>query len=110
MDALVKTVGSAAFRELAGAGNGIILDVRTPEEVAAGYIEGAVNMNVRGENFREQVNALPKDKDIYVYCRSGKRSLTAAGILCESGFKQIYNLKDGITGWVEDGLPVSKQE
>jgi rhodanese-related sulfurtransferase len=82
------------------------LDVRTPEEFSNGHITNAVIINVNDSSFTERINLLPKDKDIYVYCRSGKRSLKAADILQGNGFKHIYNLETGITGWIEKGLPI----
>ena len=48
---------------------------------------------------------LPKDKTVFVYCRSGRRSMSAAEILAAEGYK-VVNLEDGIIGWQRAGLPV----
>jgi rhodanese-related sulfurtransferase len=76
-----------------------LVDVRTPEEFAEGNIQGAANMDVKNENFRSQVAKLDKKRPVAVYCRSGKRSMTAANILSEMGFKKIYNLDGGFLAW-----------
>lgn len=87
-----------------------LLDVRTAEEYAAGHIEGSLLADVKMDNFREvALSKLSKDSPVAVYCRSGRRSLTACGILREEGFR-VYNLKTGILGWQEAGLPVVKDE
>lgn len=83
-----------------------LLDVRTPEEYAEGHINGAININVQADKFREMaVKKLSKDSTILVYCRSGKRSLTAAEILTKLGYK-VINLKGGIIDWKENGRPL----
>ena len=79
-------------------GDYILLDVRTPEEYAAGYIPGAINLPV--ETIGEQpVEALPnKEQTILVYCRSGNRSKKAAGKLVQQGYTAIIEI-GGIQDW-----------
>lgn len=77
----------------------IVLDVRTPEEFAKGHIPGAVLMNVNDIQFKQKINELDKSKTILVYCVAGIRSEKASAILKESGFKEVYHLKDGIKAW-----------
>lgn len=88
-----------------------LVDVRTPQEYAEGHIDGALNINVQSDDFKELVlRELSKDSTVLVYCRSGRRSLDAAEILTSLGYK-VVNLKGGIIEWKEDGLPVvSEQE
>lgn len=107
-DVFVETVTAEKFKNLVDTGNGIILDVRTPEEAAGGHIANAQVINVNDSSFTKKINLLPKDKEVYVYCRSGKRSLKAAGLLRKNGFGRIYNLENGIIGWEEKGFPVVK--
>lgn len=104
-DAFIKSVSEKQFKSLIEADEGIILDVRTAVEVADGHIAHAQVADVNDSTFVEKINLLPKDKAVYVYCRSGKRSLKAADILQRNGFKRIYNLKSGILGWIEKGYP-----
>lgn len=78
----------------------VIIDVRTPEEIAAGYIKGAtIFADVHGADFATKINALDKNKTYLVYCRSGRRSATAAQMMVENGFTKVYNLGGGINGW-----------
>lgn len=85
----------------------VLLDVRTPDEFAQGHIEGAVNINIKDDNFMSQANELiSTDKTVAVYCRSGKRSAKAAGMLAEAGFK-VVNLKGGIMAWQQAGMPIT---
>jgi rhodanese-related sulfurtransferase len=82
----------------------VLLDVRTPEEVAAGKITGAQNI-VWDENFGDKLSSL-EHKPIFVYCGSGIRSAKAAAVLKEKGYDQVYELEGGIKAWKEAGLPV----
>lgn len=85
-----------------------LLDVRTPQEYAEGHIDGALNINIRSDDFQRMAEKeLSKDYTILVYCRSGRRSIDAAEILTKLGYK-VVNLKGGIIEWKEDGLPVTK--
>ena len=84
----------------------IRLDVRTPKEYAEGHIEGAQNIDVLNDAFEENASVtLPKDKVIALYCRSGKRSKKAAGILAAKGYR-IIELNSGYLGWTEAGKAV----
>lgn len=75
------------------------LDVRTPEEFKDGHIEGAMLINFFDDDFKEQVEALDKEKPVYIYCRSGNRSQQAGNILTEMGFKEVYDIEGGYMGW-----------
>ena len=104
----IENVDARKFRELAESGNGIILDVRTPEEVSAGYINNASTINLYDKDFIEKINLIQKDKPIYVYCKSGGRGAKAAELLQENGFSRIYNLTGGITAWEKYSYPIVK--
>jgi rhodanese-related sulfurtransferase len=107
-DATVKTVTADEFRRLATAGAGILIDVRTAEEFAESHIAGAQNIDVRNPEFAANIKHLPTDTAILVYCRSGKRSLTAAEIFKDNGFREIINLKGGIEEWIGEGFETVK--
>lgn len=85
-----------------------VLDVRTPGEVAEGHLPGATVIDISDPAFATKAAALPKDKPVYVYCRSGARSARAAGQLAGMGFPAVYNLSGGILGWGRAGLPVER--
>jgi len=84
----------------------MLLDVRTPEEYAAGHIAGAKLIPV--QVLAEHLNEVPKGKQVYVYCHSGTRSARASKLLTANGFKNIENIEGGIVAWKEAGYPVEK--
>ncbi|MDO7173912.1 rhodanese-like domain-containing protein [Mariniflexile sp. AS56] len=89
--------------QLAADANAVILDVRTDGEVAEGVIPNAIHIDIyKGQDFIDEVEALDKNKNYYVYCRSGKRSGQACGIMGELGFENAYNLEGGILDWEGD--------
>ncbi|KRF01100.1 sulfurtransferase [Paenibacillus sp. Soil766] len=75
----------------------VLIDVREPGEWKQGYITGAVNipLSAMGRRLAE----IPKDRPIYLYCRSGMRSKQAARILRRNGFSELSHLKGGIMSW-----------
>src|SRR5512134_1951806 len=83
-----------------------VLDVRTPEEFAAGHVPGAVN--VPHDQLANRLAEVPRDKDVVVYCRSGRRSLIAADILATNGFKRVSHLEGDIIAWQEKARPIAK--
>ncbi|UOB16303.1 rhodanese-like domain-containing protein [Abyssalbus ytuae] len=88
----------------------ILVDVRTPEEYEEGHLPGAVNIDVLNDNFIKKTGKLKKTAPVYLYCRSGKRSLKAAKILDSLGYKKIYNLDGGFLAWKESGGPVENKK
>ncbi|WP_372753031.1 rhodanese-like domain-containing protein [Mariniflexile sp.] len=83
--------------------NAVILDVRTDAEVADGIIENAIHIDIhKGQGFLEEVEALDKTKNYYVYCRSGNRSGQACAVMNQLGFENAYNLLGGILEWEGD--------
>lgn len=106
----VISVSAPEFDKVFKADSVQLLDVRTPQEYAEGHIDGALNINVQSDDFRQMAEKeLSKESTILVYCRSGRRSMDAAEILTELGYK-VVNLKGGIIEWKEDGLPVTTGE
>lgn len=81
----------------------VVLDVRTPEEVAAGALPGAINIDLSSPDFTRQVAELDRDVPYFVYCRSGNRSAQAVKIMQDLGFTEIYELDGGILDWAEAG-------
>ncbi|MDK2805828.1 CoA-disulfide reductase [Thermoanaerobacterium thermosaccharolyticum] len=71
----------------------IILDVRTDMEYQLGNIKGSINIPV--DELRENLDKIPKDKNIYVYCQVGLRGYIACRILMQNGFKSVKNLSGG---------------
>lgn len=71
-----------------------LLDVRSPQEFAAGHVPGAVNVSV--DELRNRLNELPRDLTIVVYCQIGMRGYLATRILLQNNF-QVMNLGGGYT-------------
>ncbi|MBO7606354.1 MAG: rhodanese-like domain-containing protein [Paludibacteraceae bacterium] len=80
-----------------------VVDVRTPQEFAAGHIKGARNVDFRNPDFEKNIaKAVKKRKTVLVYCRSGKRSLNAMNLMVKNGFKDVYNMEGGILAWEKE--------
>jgi rhodanese-related sulfurtransferase len=80
--------------------NAILLDVRTEAEFNEGSIPDAINLDIyEGQAFMENLEALDKSKNYYVYCRSGARSAKACEIMNSIGFENAYNLLGGFLEW-----------
>lgn len=87
----------------------VVLDVRTAEEFKDGHIAYSLNIDVKKDDFEKKALAtLPKNKAVAVYCRSGRRSANAAGLLAKKGYKCV-NLYGGILAWIESGKPVIQE-
>ena len=69
----------------------VLLDVRTPEEFAAGHLAGAQNLDFRAPGFQEKVAKLDKAKTYVLYCASGNRSGQANVLMEEAGFGKVVN-------------------
>ena len=73
--------------QMKGDQNSSILDVRTIEEVEDGYIPNSTNIDIYlGQEFINEVEKLDKNKNYYIYCRSGNRSGQACAIMNSLGF------------------------
>ena len=70
-----------------------LLDVREEYEYQEGHIKGAINLPLR--EILSQKDTLPKDRDIYVYCRSAHRSADAVNFLKSLGFEKVHNIEGG---------------
>jgi rhodanese-related sulfurtransferase len=81
-----------------------VLDVRTPEEYAAGHVPGAVN--VPYDQVASRLAQIPKDKDVVLYCKSGRRAGLAADVLAANGYTKLEHLQGDIQAWLQDGRPV----
>ncbi len=76
----------------------VIVDVREEEEMAEGYIEGAVLIPLDTVESEVENKITDKDKTILVYCRSGRRSAIACDIMDSLGYKNVYDF-GGIIDW-----------
>ncbi len=83
----------------------ILLDTRSVEEHQSGYINGARFINFETFQLKE-VEDIPKDQPIIVYCLSGGRSNRVGIQLLEAGYKNVHNLEGGMRHWKEKGYAV----
>lgn len=85
-----------------------VLDVRTPGENAEGRIAGSTLIPI--DELAGRLSELPSDKEkpILVYCAMGGRSARGASLLAQNGWKTVFNLEGGITGWRDEGRPEAK--
>ena len=107
--ATVKNISAVQFASLIKNPNVAILDVRTDAEVKNGKIPGAKVLDFKAEDFKQQVRKLNKNKQYFVYCRSGVRSANAARIMVNNGFKDVYNLKGGYEAWKKNKAGANKK-
>ncbi len=101
----IKNVSPKEAKELIGNENDVfLLDVRTKEEYNESHIKTAHLFPV--QELEQNIDQIPKNRNIVVYCTSGKRSARACGILKNKGLKALYNIEGGIRQWMADGYPV----
>lgn len=96
---VIEVLSPDVFEAHLQEGNVQLIDVRTPKEFESGHLKGAKHHHIYDKNFREQVSYLDKEKPVYVYCKAGGRSQEAAEELKAMGFKKVYDLQGGISGW-----------
>lgn len=86
----------------------IILDVRSPEEFAAGHVPGAINIPYTHLPARISSLPSPTDKDVVVYCEIGVRAEKAAASLRDNGFTRLMHLDGDMKRWREAKRPMEK--
>ena len=101
-----KKVDKTEFSELMKKPGAQLIDVRTAREFSNGFIAGAKNVDYNGDSFEKQIKKLDKNKPVLGYCAVGGRSGNAAQQLNQLGFKQVIDLKGGITAWKSAGKAV----
>jgi rhodanese-related sulfurtransferase len=86
----------------------VVLDVRTAEEFAAGHVPGARNVShdLLASHIDELASA--RDKQVVLYCRSGRRTLLAEDVLRKAGFKNLAHLEGDYLAWEAASRPVER--
>lgn len=94
------SIGQEEFMTIAADENTVIIDVRTPAEWKAGYIEGTdMFIDYNSHDFSERIAALDPSKTYVLYCRTDNRSGSACKVMTKAGFTKVYNLTGGISRW-----------
>jgi hydroxyacylglutathione hydrolase len=85
----------------------LLLDVREPEEYAAGHVPGAISLPQ--SEIASRLDELPRDVPLYMICRGGVRSLHAGQFLRQAGLARIINVEGGTLAWMEAGKPLERE-
>jgi sulfur-carrier protein adenylyltransferase/sulfurtransferase len=107
--AVVPEEGPAEVQRRLAAGEPVaLIDVRDPDEYRDGYIEPATNISRGFLEFRVGSVVSDPESPVVVYCQSGARSMLAAKVLKDLGYRNVTNLQGGFQKWSQSGLPVVK--
>lgn len=82
----------------------LLVDVREKDEVALLAYDVPNILNIPLSEFEERFHEIPKDKEVVIVCRSGGRSLRAAGFLVNHGYTNVVNMEHGIIRWATKGF------
>lgn len=104
----VPTLTVHQLKDLLDQAHICLIDVREPEEWEEMHIAAA--HHIPKDHLAEKITAVAPNKDetIYLHCRGGMRSITAAHTLLDLGYKQVYSVAGGIADWEKNGFPVVK--
>ena len=86
--------------------NIFLLYVRTPQENSQARLPGTVLMPIN--EFERRIKEVPRNRTILVYCAVGSRSKPVAEYLSKNGYKDVYNMTDGIVGGYRNGYPLQR--
>lgn len=112
---LAGTAFAAGYKNIAsGEAKGLLakkksvylLDVRTPDEYRQARLAGSVLIPVN--EIERRLGEIPKNRPVLVYCAVGSRSSMVAGFLAGKGYREVYNMQDGIVGWYRNGYPLTR--
>ncbi len=104
---MVNEIDSESLQARLAAGEDLLLvDIRTPAEVAQGAIPNAKHIPMQLLPVR--ANELPMDQDFVLYCRSGARSYHACQFLAQHGYDKALNLRGGIIAWARHGYEIGR--
>ncbi|WP_242927410.1 rhodanese-like domain-containing protein [Pontibacter vulgaris] len=103
----VKRLSATEYKDQhANEKKAVLVDVRTPQEYAAGHVTNAKNSDFLSGQFATEMKGWDKNKTYYLYCASGNRSGKAAKLMQEAGFKKVYNI-GGFKDLKNTGLPTA---
>lgn len=92
-----------ALKDALAAG-ALLVDVREPAEYATGHLPNAINVPLR--TIARNLDLIPADKTVVVYCKSGYRGSLATGALQVLGYSNVRNFVPALPGWQAGGQPV----
>ncbi len=83
----------------------LLVDVREKDEVETLSFDVPNIINIPLSEFEERFNEIPKDREVVMVCKSGARSLRAAGFLVNHGYTNVVNMQHGMIRWATKGFP-----
>jgi phage shock protein E len=104
----VRVVSAREAAQLADDPDSVVLDIRTPPEVAQARVRGAVTIDYYAPDFAQQIDALDRDTSYVLYCRSGNRTSGARALMTQLGFQDVADVQGGIIAWANEGLPLER--
>jgi len=108
-DQKIKTVSVEELEKIQETGSqNVILDVRTPPEIAEGYIEDSIFSDFLGDSFLDEIKKLDKSKTYFVVCKAGVRASKATLQMQDLGFPNVFVLEGGMDSWLKNGKPIVK--
>lgn len=102
----VSITGAELVGRISDSAAPVIFDVRTAKEYEAGHVPGAINLPHSDVVARVDEYASFKDREVIVYCRSGKRAGMAEADLVAAGFTNVRDLDGHMLQWESDGYPI----
>lgn len=102
---MVNEIDSESLHDRLAAGEDLLLvDIRTPGEVAQGAIPGCLALPMHLLPLR--LTELPREREAVIYCRSGARSYQACAWMMQQGYPRVLNLRGGIMAWARHGFEI----
>lgn len=83
----------------------LLVDVREKDEVEALAYDVPNSINIPLSEFENRYHEIPKEQPVVMACKSGGRSLRAAGFLVNHGYEHVVNMQHGIIRWAQKGFP-----
>ncbi len=101
MDNVINLSASDFLNKILSDKLAVVIDVRTPQEFNAGHIPNSILIDIYHPTFQSKIKELDKNKNYYIYCRSGHRSYHAGNFMLQMGFENVHHLEKGILSWHE---------
>lgn len=97
----IEVINKKEYADIISENKVQLIDVRTAEEFSEGSISHAKNINVMSPDFIDQIESFSKSEPVYVYCKSGVRSIKAAEMMVTRGFSKVIDLEGGYMNWIK---------
>ena len=105
----VKEVTRGEATRLINKEDAVVVDIRTREDYRKGHIANSINLipsDIKNGNLGELEKH--KTQPIIVVCAMGTTSRASADMLSKAGFERVFTLKEGISGWSGENLPLAR--